>query len=53
MTIITKENKELMMEMPNRGEEYLKWIDTKPLVFQSFYDWMFTYYPDEWREKFF
>jgi len=30
-----------------RLQEYVKWLDTKPKVFLSYREWMFTYYPDE------
>ena len=39
--------KNIVGEKPSRGREYMEWIDTKPKVFLSFRDWMFTYHPSE------
>ena len=39
--------KKIMGEPPNRGREYIEWLDTKPKVFYSFNEWMFHYHYDE------
>ena len=33
----------------NRGSEYIDWLDTKPEVFLTFREWMFSYHPKEWE----
>lgn len=33
----------------DKGKEYLKWLDSKPKVFLSFHEWMFTYHEKEFE----
>ena len=44
---IVKVSQSICGEKQSKGREYMEWLDTKPKVFLSYREWLFTYYPKE------